>query len=241
MQTFAAALAQALLLAVVPFAPQDPQAAVERAYRREFENERVRVTRVRYEPREKLPTHDHPDNATVYVYLRDSGPVRFVHTGHEEFTLTRPAVRAGGFRLSRGAVERHSVESLTDQPTHFLRVELKGLTDAERRTFRGRFPPEPRAARRGLQHVRFENAHVRVARVTCPARGRCDGLSAPGAASLVVALTDARLKSANGAAEVSMTLGQTMWAAADARPSFTNADAKPAEFLRIDLKKAAGR
>ena len=234
---FAQALLQLLMLATP--APQDPQAVAPRAYRREFENERVRVTRVHYEPREKVPTHDHPNNATVYVYLRDSGPVRFVHTGHEEFTLTRPAVRAGGFRLSRGADERHSVESLTDQPTDFLRIELKGFNDAARRTFRGRYPPEPRAARRGAQSVRFENAHVRVARVTCPARGRCDGLGAPGSASLLVALSEAHLKSAGGETEVTMSLGQTMWAEAGARPSFTNAAGRPAEFLRIDLKTAA--
>src|SRR5215211_69908 len=107
-------LAQVLLLAPA-------QEAGPRSYRPEFENARVRVTRVRYAPREKIASHDHPEIPVVYVYLRDSGPVRFVHTGEESFTLTRPAVRAGGFRLSKGAHETHSVESLTDQPTEYLR------------------------------------------------------------------------------------------------------------------------
>jgi hypothetical protein len=224
-------IAQLLLAA----APQDPQAVAPRAYRREFENERVRVTRVHYEPRERVPRHDHPDSATVYVYLRDSGPVRFVHTGEEAFTLVRPAVRAGGFRLSRGAKETHAVESLTDLPTDFLRIELKGLSDAERRTFRGRFPPEPRA--RAAQKVRFENAHVRIARVTCPARRRCAGLGGAGAASLLVALSPARLISAGGGTEVTLALGETLWAEAGGAPAFENASRTPAEFLRIDLKK----
>ncbi|HEX8354815.1 MAG TPA: hypothetical protein VF611_18050 [Pyrinomonadaceae bacterium] len=231
------ALAQVLMLAA--HAPAAPQSDAARAYRREFENERVRVTRVRYEPREKLPTHDHPDSATVYVYLRDSGPVRFVHTGEEAFTLVRPAVRAGGFRLSRGAKETHSVESLTDLPTDFLRVELKGLTDAERRTFRGRFPPAARG--RGAQQVRFENARVRIARVTCAARRRCDGLGGAGTASLLVALAPARLRSADGGTEVSMALGETMWAEAGGAPSFVNVAGAAAEFLRIDLKSGPGR
>lgn len=225
-------LAQLLLVAPAPARQGD----APRAYRPEFENARVRVTRVSYAPREKIASHDHPENPTVYVYLRDSGPVRFTHTGDEQFTLTRPAVRAGGFRLSRGAKETHSVESLTDLPTEFLRVELKGL-DLNRQYFRGRFPPEPRAARRRAgQRVRFEDRNIRVTRVTCAARRACAGLSGGAAASLLVALTPASLKSASAGAEVTLTLGQTLWAEPGAAPSFANASDSPAEFLRIDLK-----
>jgi hypothetical protein len=223
-------LAQLLLLAPAPTA----QSGAPRAYSPEFENARVRVTRVRYAPREKIESHDHPENATVYVYLRDSGPVRFTHTGEEQFTLTRPAVRAGGFRLSRGAKETHGVESLTDLPTEFLRVEFKGL-DLTGMYFRGRFPPESRAARRRFaQKVRHEDRNIRITRVTCAARKPCAGLSAGGAASLLVALTPAQLKS--DAAEVSLGLGQTIWSEAGAGPAFTNDSDRPAEFLRIDLK-----
>jgi hypothetical protein len=235
---FASAFARALLQVLLLAAPtQDPQMVAPRAYRREFENERVRVTRVHYEPREKVPKHDHPDQATVFVYLRDSGPVRFVHTGDESFTLIRPPVRAGGFRLSRGLEEQHTVESLTDVPTDFLRIELKGFSDAERASFRGRFPPEPRRAARAPQRVKFEDARVRIARVTCAARRRCAGLDGSGSASLLVALTPARLRSADARTEVMMALGETMWAEAGGAPSFENAAGAAAEFLRIDLKK----
>jgi len=222
-------LAQVLLLAPA----QDTQ---PRAYRPEFENARVRVTRVRYGPREKIASHDHPANPTVYVYLRDSGPVRFIHTGEEQFTLTRPAVKAGGFRLSRGAQETHTVESLTDLPTEYLRVEFKGLA-VERQIFRGRFPPEA-AARRGrlAQKVRYEDKQVRITRVTCAARRACAGLSAGEAASLLIALTPASLKSDGAGAKVTLALGQTLWAEAGAAPAFANASGMPAEFLRIDLK-----
>lgn len=234
----ASALALALLQLLLPAAPaQDPQAVAPRAYRRVFENERVRVTRVHYEPRERVPQHDHPDQATVYVYLRDSGPVRFTHTGDEAFTLVRPPVRAGGFRLSRGAKETHVVESLTDAPTDFLRIELKGFTDAERRSFLKRFPPEPRRTARTSQRLKFEDARVRISRVTCAARGRCVGLGGEGAASLLVALTPARLRTADGGAEVTLALGETMWAEAGGAPSFLNDAASAAQFLRIDLKK----
>jgi len=223
-------LAQILLLAPA----QDAAAIAPRSYRPEFENARVRVTRVVYQPREKIALHDHPRIPTVYVYLRDSGPVRFVHVGDDPFTLTRPAVRAGGFRLSRGAQETHSVESLTDQLTEYLRVELKGL-EVDRQVFRGRFPPESRAARsRAGQKVRYEDKQVRITRVTCAARRACDGLSTSVAASLLVAVTPAQLKSTG--TELTLTLGQTMWSEPGAAPAFANASDKPAEFLRIDLK-----
>jgi hypothetical protein len=222
-------LAQLLLLAPA-------QGGQPRAYEPEFENARVRVTRVRYAPREKVGAHDHPANPTVYVYLRDSGPVRFIHTGEEQFTLTRPAVRAGGFRLSRGAKETHRVESLSDQPTEFLRVEFKGL-DLTRQYFRGRFPPEPRAARlRPGRKVRYEDKNLRITRVTCAARRPCAGLGARDAASLLIALTPAQLGSDGAGAEVTLALGQTMWSEAGAAPPFVNAADTPAEFLRIDLK-----
>ena len=225
-------LAQVLLLA--PAQPR--QGDVTRAYRTEFENARVRVTRVVYQPREKIPLHDHPANPTIYVYLRDSGPVRFIHTGDEPFTLTRPAVKAGGFRLSKGAQETHAVESLTNQLTEYLRVEFKGLT-VDRQVFRGRFPPEPRAAHnRGAQKVRYEDRQVRITRVTCAARRTCAGLSARDAASLLVALTPAQLNSDGAGTELTLALGQTMWSEASAAPNFANASDRPAEFLRIDLK-----
>jgi hypothetical protein len=229
----ALALAQVLLLAPA----QDAQAAAPRSYRPEFENARVRVTRVVYRPRERVAVHDHPANPTVYVYLRDSGPVRFVHAGDEPFTLTRPAVRAGGFRLSKGAKETHSVESLTNRLTEYLRVELKGLA-VDRRVWHGRFPPEPRAAgSRGGQKVRYEDKQVRITRVTCAARKTCAGLSTREVASLLVALTPARLVPADIDAELTLALGQTMWAEAGAAPTLINASDRPAEFLRIDLKQ----
>jgi hypothetical protein len=232
------ALAQAFVHLLLLNAPaQDPQAVAPRAYRRVFENDRVRVTRVHYEPREKVPRHDHPDQPTVYVYLRDSGPVRFVHTGDEPFTLVRPPVRAGGFRLSRGAKETHVVESLTDVPTDFLRIELKGFSDAERRSFLKRFPPEPRRTTRTSQRLKFEDSRVRISRVTCAARGRCVGLGGEGTASLLVALTPARLRTAGGGTEVTMALGETMWAEAGGAPSFGNAAGAAAQFLRIDFKQ----
>ena len=229
---FAFVLAQIFLL----FPAQDAAAVAPRSYRPEFENARVRVTRVVYRPREKIAVHDHPANPTVYVYLRDSGPVRFVHLGEDPFTLTRPAVRAGGFRLSRGARETHTVESLTDSVTEYLRVELKGL-DLTGMYFRGRFPPEPRAARRRAgRKVRYDDRNVRITRVTCAARSKCAAFGGDKGGSLFVALAPTRLRSTGDGTELTFDLGQTLWYEAGTPALFTNASNTPAEFLRIDLK-----
>lgn len=230
------------------FAPaQDAQTVAPRAYRREFENEWVRVTRVHYGPLEKIASHNHPESPTVYLYLSDSGPVRFTHTGDEKFVIVRPRLKAGGFRLSRSVKETHIVENLTEQPSDFLRVELKNFA-ADRATFRGRFPPDAHATNRNSQKVRFEDARVRIVRVTCAARSLCDGLRSRDAASLLVALMPVRLRAATlvgrrerEAWDEMFETGQTKWTQAGDEIASRNDGDRPAEFLRIDLKGTTGR
>jgi hypothetical protein len=41
------------------------------------------------------------------------------------FVITRPAVRAGAIRFAHSAPETHSVEYLGDQPTEYVRIELR--------------------------------------------------------------------------------------------------------------------
>lgn len=54
------------------------------------------------------------------------------------------------------------VESLSDQPSDFLRIELKDLTVDK--TFRGRFPPKADEIAESSEKVDFENEQLRVAR-----------------------------------------------------------------------------
>jgi hypothetical protein len=218
---------------------QDPEQVAPQAYRREFENEWVRVTRVRYAPRERLAPHDHPGLPTVYVYLSDSGPVRFVHAGEEEFTLTRPAVKTGGFRLSRGnRGERHSVESLSDTPSHFLRIELK-TQFFDLKNFIGRYPPKPYPRSRSSQEMRVENPQVRVLRLVCAPRRRCDDSGPRNYPALLVAIRPARLQTTGRGADAKtllMEAGDTRWLQPGETLNAENTAERPAEFLRIDLK-----
>ncbi len=127
---------------ILAFSPhllaQDPAKTLPRNYQIAFENNFVEVVRVHYQAHEKLPLHDHSQRPTVYVYLTDSGPVRFSHVEEQPFALTRRPVKAGDFRVSPGRLEKHQVENIGNIPTEFLRVELKrvplGLDDFQ---FRG--------------------------------------------------------------------------------------------------------
>src|SRR6202000_2141868 len=89
---------------------------------------------------EGVAVHDHSDDPTVYVYLGDSGPVRFVHEP-ENVILTRPPTHTGAYRGSPGRKGRHSVVNLTDKPSDYLRVELKKVPlGSLKHEFRGSAP-----------------------------------------------------------------------------------------------------
>jgi hypothetical protein len=67
----------------------DPYKLLTRNYSLELENAYVRVSRVKYSG-EPLPEHSHPSIPTVYVYLTDGGPIRFIHKT-PKFELERKA------------------------------------------------------------------------------------------------------------------------------------------------------
>jgi hypothetical protein len=219
---------------------QDPTVVAPAAYRNQFENRWVKVVRAHYEPREKIASHDHPANNTVYVYLGDSGPVRFKHTGHESFQAERPPVRAGGFRLGAAVKETHEIESLSDQPTDFLRVELK-TEAADKKTFKGRYPPDDHRTDYSSQRVRFENAQVRISSLTCAARAQCGDATRQDRPSLLVAITEGRLRIAErdgGPNNLSLAPGQTIWKDAGEPIQMENAGGRALELLRIEFKTA---
>ena len=117
---------------------QDPLATLPDAYTRVFENSAVDVIRASYRPHEKLAVHDHSQFPTVYVYLSNSGPVRFTHVEQHPFTMVRPPLQMGMFRVSPGRMEKHEVENLGDIPSEFLRVELKNVPLRALHEFRGK-------------------------------------------------------------------------------------------------------
>jgi len=102
-----------------PAAPAGPDAvAVDPAhYKVEFENDRVRVLRIAYGPKEKSVMHSHPEG--VVVFLNDlSG--RFTMP---DGTTQDMQVKAGTAGWTDA--ETHEPENLGDKPFELIQVELK--------------------------------------------------------------------------------------------------------------------
>lgn len=229
----ASALAAALLFA----SANDPVRTLPDAYKLQFENAWVKIVRVLYAPHVKLPSHDHPQMATAYVYLSDAGPVIFRHGGRGG-AVTRPATKAGGFRLFRGVPnEVHEVENTADTASEFLRVELK-TEPRNARTLRGRFPRDVVESGENLERIEFENEQVRITRLIC-APGRTLRVATDGDPTLLVALSPARLDVTRGSgAPITVTLsnGQERWIDADQTEVLANRGGQSAEMLRFDFK-----
>ncbi|MGH9530599.1 MAG: hypothetical protein ACRD2S_11860 [Terriglobales bacterium] len=96
---------------------EDPVRVDPRHYTVEFENDRVRVLRIRYEPGEKSVMHSHPESIGV-----------FLTEAHAKFTY--PDGRSEDIKATAGPVQHmdafvHLPESLGNKPFELIQVELK--------------------------------------------------------------------------------------------------------------------
>ena len=220
-------LAAALLFLSVTGFAQDPLKVAPQAYKLGFENDWVKVTRVRYGPKEKIPEHDHTETGAAYVYLNDSGPVIFRHVGLSYGAVTRPEVKAGSFRLYKAVKETHEVENPNETPSDFLRVEFKTAQDGAK-PLRGKFHREAYPAGENFQKVQFENEQVRVTRLACAKT--CEVPAGAAEPALIVALTAGRFASSR------IEPGDTRWIAPGQKEAVSNAGGGHVEFLRFELK-----
>jgi len=95
----------------------DPVVVDPKHYTVELENERVRVLRIKYGPREKSVMHSHP--ATVAVFLTD-GHHRFTYPDGKSEDIT---IKAG--QVAYFSAFEHDPENLSDKPFEVIVVELK--------------------------------------------------------------------------------------------------------------------
>ena len=98
-------------------ARQDPVQVDPKHYTVEFEDEKIRVLRIKYGPREKSVMHGHP--ALVGVMLTD-GHIRFTYPDGKTEEVTAKA----GQVLNFPALD-HLPENLEDRPFEVVAVELK--------------------------------------------------------------------------------------------------------------------
>jgi len=230
-------LATALLLAVSALA-QDPVKVAPQAYKLDFENDWVKVLRVHYAAKEKIPEHDHPATAAAFVYLNDSDPVIFKHVGLSYGAITRPATKARGFRLWYAVKETHEVENTGDTPSDFVRIEFK-TEPVNAKSLRGKFQPEEYTADENFQKVQFENEQIRATRLAVAPRKKLAVSTAANEPALLVALTPATFRFKKGKAKPSKLLleaGKTGWIEQGAVVEFENTGGAPAELLRFDLR-----
>ncbi len=219
-------------------AAQDPLKVAPRAYKLEFENEWVRVTRVHYGPRERIAEHYHTPRSSAYVYLNDGGPVIFKHINLPYGDITRPETKAGSFRVYKGIKEVHSVENTSDKPSDFLRVEFK--TEAVNdKSLRGKFYREQYPEGENFSKVQFENEQIRITRLVIAAQKKIDVSTGASEPTLLVALTKARLKAIGAKSRVrsfSLEMGKTRWLGVNQREELENTGDAPAEMLRFEFK-----
>ena len=95
----------------------DPVRVDPKHYKVEFENDRVRVLRIKYEPGEKSVMHSHPES--IGVFLTDA---------HAKFTY--PDGRTEDIKANAGSVLHmdaftHLPESTSEKPFEVIQVELK--------------------------------------------------------------------------------------------------------------------
>jgi hypothetical protein len=212
--------------------------AIADAYRIQFENERVRVERVRYAPGARLPIHAHPAVPTVYVYPGDGDPVIFRHRAADGRLLAvakRPATRAGSYRLDRGFDELHEVENPSARPSEFLRVVFKAERPAPMWAPR-RFARTPLGPADGGRRVEFENDRIRIARLAIGARDSLE-LPDPHLSSLLIALTPARLRlCAGGSPAELLGLAADAWLPPVQACRLENPGPAEVEALRFEFK-----
>jgi hypothetical protein len=225
-----------LLAAIaVPSLPQNPLTAFPNNYKLALDNADVSVIRAHYGPHESVGVHDHSNFPTIYVYLSDSGPVRFSHDETPPFVITRPPTTLGSFRVSPGHVERHTVENLGDQSSDYLRIELKKLPLKNTlHPVRGTAPAKLKA---GVSEE-FSSPKLAIHRIVCDPGQTCP-VRASNSPILLVAFSPAKvITSVSTDAEKEMQGSDIQWLATGGDFSIS-ASLVPAHLLELELHQAA--
>lgn len=111
-----------------PSVARDALTAAPNQYHLEFENEYVRVTRIKYAAHEKAPLHSHAAPGGVIVTLtgqdaRVTGPDGSTRELHYKAGQPRWAAATPGKDLS--TYSAHAEENLGDRPFELIRIDPK--------------------------------------------------------------------------------------------------------------------
>ncbi len=216
--------AMILVISVPDVAAQDAVTTDAKHYTVEFENDNVRVLRVRYGPKEKSVMHSHPDSVAVSL-----SNMQGKFTGADGKSENR-SFKMGEVRWS--PAETHMPENLGDKPFEVILVELKNGAA-------GMMPAAADDAAKvsAKNHkVEFENDRVRVIRSKIGPHEKTGMHAHPN--NVVVYLTDANVRSTSAdgkATEVHGKAGQAVWRDA-LKHDAENLSDKPLEVIVVELK-----
>jgi hypothetical protein len=193
-------------------------------YKTTFENADVTVMDVHYGAHEFIPMHDHPAYTTLYVYLSDSGEVDMNH--ENGFVARRPPTHPGAFRIAPRAIERHSVTSLSDTDSDFLRIELKQIPYSAIHEIFRQEAPTPSVP--GIR-AEFDNPAIRIERIVCPPTEQCV-VTPTESRSFLIAIHPTHLQKRDSGLD--LKVGDVIWMPANERSSRLSAGS---QCLRVFL------
>ena len=229
------AAASLLLLASTVSLPEAAPVPLPPNYKLVLDTPAVYVYQVHYGPHEHVPEHPHPAFPTIFVYLNDSGPIRFTHSGTPPEITVRPPAHSGAFRVAPALAESHMVDNLGDTPSESLRIEFKHLPPgAVPDVFRGAAPAD---TPRNLEEVAYKNDAFSIERIVCEPGQTCHALPAPASATvLLVAITPTAVTPAD-MPPAHMAAGETVQSVQS--PLLIRGDnpSQPAQLLRILLTR----
>jgi len=159
------AMILAVLAVVAPVRVQEPPTVKGYSVQVEFENEQIRVTRVRYTAQARSPMHRHTGRAVVAIT-----PSHLRVTTSDG--TTRETERRAG-EIYWGDSVTHSAENLSDAPLETVEIEVKQATSpaiaVELKTGEQSSLKEPvPVEREPHHHVVLQNQYVRVLDVFFP-------------------------------------------------------------------------
>jgi quercetin dioxygenase-like cupin family protein len=112
-----------LLSAAALLRAQDPTKVDPKHYKAEFENDAVRILRIKYGPGEKSVMHYHPES--VVVFLTD-----------QKATFTTPDGKSTEVDAKAGEVKNlpggpHLPQNISDKPMELILIEFKAKSAAK--------------------------------------------------------------------------------------------------------------
>lgn len=221
----------ACLLTATSIAAQSP---LPPNYKTIFSNSDVLVMHVHYGAHEFVPMHDHPSVSTLYLYLNNSGPIDIIH---EDGTVAhRPPTQTGALRIAPGLAERHSVQSNSDTPSDFLRIEFPHVSFTELPEI-GKRLAAPAPSFTGSQ-LEFEDDSLRIVREVCPTDRSCDP-SSHLEPNLLVAVTPTSVRI--GGKVIRLEVGEVLWSPGNPEEPFTLGPGSQALLVSLSRASTAKR